>query len=205
MSVRLESAWHCGRDVRRRPSEPGAARADPRVPGGRGFDVWAGGGDSGCHASWLPAGSARDRPRCRRWRFQPGRRGTPALGGRRWEAHRGAGLTLCPELPELREGLTMVQAVPLPLISAVAACRIVYVVEEPNAFGFAYGTLPAHPEEGEEAFIVHRDSQGPVSFVITAFSRPRHPLARLGGPATRQIQLRVTKRYLHGLKAFATG
>jgi len=126
-------------------------------------------------------------------------------GLRRWEAHRGAGLTLCPELPELREGLTMVQAVPLPLISAVAACRIVYVVEEPNAFGFAYGTLPTHPEEGEEAFIVHRDPQGPVSFVITAFSRPRHPLARLGGPATREIQLRVTKRYLNGLKAFAAG
>jgi uncharacterized protein (UPF0548 family) len=126
-------------------------------------------------------------------------------GLRRWEAHRGAGLTLRPELPELREGVTVVQAIVLPLISAIAACRIAYVVDEPDVFGFAYGTLPVHPEEGEEAFIVHRDPEGAVTFVITAFSRPRHLLARLGGPATRQIQLHVTRRYLDALKAFAAG
>src|SRR5688572_31519562 len=78
-------------------------------------------------------------------------------GLRRWETHRGAGLTLCPEVPELAEGVTMVQTLTMPLISAVAACRIVYVIDEPHAFGFAYGTLPAHPEEGEEAFIVKQD------------------------------------------------
>ena len=34
-----------------------------------------------------------------------------------------------------------------------SACRIVYVVDEEGAvqrFGFAYGTLPEHPESGEE-------------------------------------------------------
>lgn len=126
-------------------------------------------------------------------------------GLRRWEAHRGAGLTLRPDIPELREGCTMVQALALPLISAVAACRIVYVVDEPDTFGFAYGTLPAHPERGEEAFIVHRDPQGDVTFVITAFSRPHHPLARLGRPVSRRIQLHTTGRYLQALKAFAAG
>src|SRR5215216_5409661 len=30
------------------------------------------------------------------------------------------------------------------------ACRIVYVVDEPARFGFAYGTLPDHVERGEE-------------------------------------------------------
>jgi uncharacterized protein (UPF0548 family) len=135
----------------------------------------------------------------------PGVFARAAEGLRRWEAHRGAGMTLCPEIPELREGVTMVQAVALPLISAVAACRIVYVLDEPDAFGFAYGTLPAHPEEGEEAFTVHLDTHGAVTFVVTAFSRPRHPLARLGGPATRQIQLHVTRQYLDALKAAAAG
>jgi uncharacterized protein (UPF0548 family) len=124
-------------------------------------------------------------------------------GLRRWEAHRGAGLTLRPAVPELQEGVTMVQALPLPLVSAVAACRIVYVTNELDTFGFAYGTLPAHPEQGEEAFIVHRDSGGVVTFVVTAFSRPHHPLARIGGPVTRRIQLNTTRRYLNALRAFA--
>ena len=127
-----------------------------------------------------------------------------ADGLRRWEAHRGAGMLLRPDVPELREGATVVQAVTLPVVSAIAACRIVYVVDEADAFGFAYGTLPAHPEQGEEAFTVHRDGNGVVTFVITAFSRPRHPLARIGGPLTRRIQLHTTQRYLDALKAFAT-
>jgi len=126
-------------------------------------------------------------------------------GLRGWEAHRGAGLIVRPDVPELREGVTMVQALTLPVVSAVAACRIVYVVDEVDSFGFAYGTLPVHPEEGEEAFIVHRDPRAVVTFVITAFSRPRHALARLGGPVTRQIQLHTTRRYIDALKTFAAG
>jgi uncharacterized protein (UPF0548 family) len=123
-------------------------------------------------------------------------------GLRRWEAHRGAGLRLRPDAPELREGTTVVQALALPVISAIAACRIVYVVDEPGCFGFAYGSLPAHPEQGEEAFVVHRDADGSVRFVITVFSRPRHPLARLGAPVTRRIQQDITRRYLEALKTF---
>jgi uncharacterized protein (UPF0548 family) len=29
-------------------------------------------------------------------------------------------------------------------------CRVVYVLDEPERRGFAYGTLPGHPESGEE-------------------------------------------------------
>jgi uncharacterized protein (UPF0548 family) len=125
-------------------------------------------------------------------------------GLRRWEAHRGSGISLRPAVPELREGVTVVQALAFPLISAVAACRIVYVVEEPDTVGFAYGTLPAHPARGEEAFVVHRDSDGVVSFVVTAFSRQHHPLARLGGPMTRWIQLHTIRGYLAALTASTT-
>jgi uncharacterized protein (UPF0548 family) len=96
----------------------------------------------------------------------------------------------------------MVQALTLPLISAIAACRIIYVLDEPDTFGFAYGTLPAHPEQGEEAFIVRQNPEGVVTFAIVAFSRPRHRLARLGGPIARRIQLDTTRRYLDALKAF---
>ncbi|HYH49978.1 MAG TPA: DUF1990 domain-containing protein, partial [Acidimicrobiia bacterium] len=76
------------------------------------------------------------------------------LGLRQWEAHRGAGLAVRPDVPDLRAGTNLAVVLALPIITAVAVCRVVLVVDEPHAFGFAYGTLPAHPEQGEEAFVV---------------------------------------------------
>ena len=38
-----------------------------------------------------------------------------------------------------------------------APCRVVYVVDEPDRRGFAYGTLPGHAESGEERFVVRYD------------------------------------------------
>ena len=70
------------------------------------------------------------------------------------------------------------------------AARIVYVIdEEIDRFGFAYGTLTQHGEIGEERFSVeyHRDT-GEVWYDLFAFSRPGHPLARLGYPLSRFFQ-----------------
>ena len=69
------------------------------------------------------------------------------------------------------------------------AARIVYVVDEPHRFGFAYGTLPRHVEQGEERFLVEL-VDGRVYYDILAFSRPRHLLARLGTPLMRRLQKR---------------
>ena len=74
------------------------------------------------------------------------------------------------------------------------ACRIIYVVDEPGPmrrFGFAYGTLPAHVESGEERFVVEWDeASDEVWYDILAFSRPRHPLARAGNRYMRRFQKR---------------
>lgn len=35
-----------------------------------------------------------------------------------------------------------------------APCRVVYLVAEPARPGFAYGTLPRHPERAEEVFLI---------------------------------------------------
>ena len=52
-------------------------------------------------------------------------------------------------------------------------CRVVDVVDEPDRRGFAYGTLPGHPETGEERFMAQRDPQtGEVTATICAFSNP---------------------------------
>jgi uncharacterized protein (UPF0548 family) len=96
------------------------------------------------------------------------------------------------------------------------AARIVYVVDQGNSlsqlaraeagaidgnrfddggeiarFGFAYGTLPGHVESGEELFLVEWNRvTDVVLYSILAFSRPRHPLARLGRPLVRRLQRR---------------
>ena len=80
-----------------------------------------------------------------------------------------------------------------------APVRVAYVVDEPESQGFAYGTLPGHPESGEEAFIVDLHDNGTVTFTITAFSRPATLLARIGGPMSRGIQSWVTNRYLRAV------
>jgi uncharacterized protein (UPF0548 family) len=71
------------------------------------------------------------------------------------------------------------------------ASRIVYVVDDPTRFGFAYGTLREHAESGEERFLVERDLRdGSVYYDLLAFSHPAHPLARFGYPITRALQKR---------------
>lgn len=121
-----------------------------------------------------------------------------ADGLRRWEAHRRAEARLVPEAPPLEAGATVLIAVRLVGLHVVVPCRIVYVTDEPGRFGFAYGTLPGHLEAGEESFHVEQRGDG-AFFVINGFFRIVHPLARLGGPVSRRLQLGFTEKYLDGL------
>ena len=69
------------------------------------------------------------------------------------------------------------------------SCRIVYVIDEPDRFGFAYGTLTEHAEIGEERFLVELDQEsGEVWYDIFAFSRPGNLLVKLGYPYSRYKQ-----------------
>jgi len=77
------------------------------------------------------------------------------------------------------------------------ACRIVYTIDDEGPivrFGFAYGTLPDHAEQGEERFTVEwHHGDGSVWYDISAFSRPSHPLARLARPLARHLQTRFVR------------
>ncbi|HLM18736.1 MAG TPA: DUF1990 domain-containing protein [Acidimicrobiia bacterium] len=124
-------------------------------------------------------------------------------GIRAWAAHRGAGMTIAPLDADIAEGTTVAVITSLGPLHVLAACRIVRVVDEPDRYGFAYGTLPPHPEEGEERFVVTRnDVDGMVDFEVAAFSRPHDLLTKLGGPVPRAIQTRATARYLQGMRDF---
>jgi len=85
-------------------------------------------------------------------------------------------------------------------IYALAAGRVVFVLDDPDRRGFGYGTLPGHPEQGEEAFAVMRRGDR-MYFEITAFSRPRHPLARLARPVSRLLQRQTTRRHVAAMHA----
>lgn len=78
----------------------------------------------------------------------------------------------------------------------VNACRIVYVIEEAapvRRFGFAYGTLLAHVESGEERFSVEMGENGEVWYDVRAFSRPRYLPVRLMRPLARRLQGRFVR------------
>jgi uncharacterized protein (UPF0548 family) len=106
-------------------------------------------------------------------------------------------------------GTNVVITAPLPVGFADATCRIVAVIDEPNRYGFAYGTLPVHPERGEEAFVIVRDDDGRIRFDVEAVSSPHHPLARLVPPVANYLQDRTARKYLSAMEravaAFAPG
>ncbi len=121
-------------------------------------------------------------------------------GLRQWEAHVRSGVVIRPPRPPLEDDLTVVFSVPLARVYVTVACRIVYVIEETARFGFAYGTLPHHVIEGEELFLVERDDEGRVRFLVSAFVRPRGRLMRAVAPVVQLLDERLVRRYLRGLQ-----
>ncbi|MGL5824767.1 MAG: DUF1990 family protein [Nocardioides sp.] len=116
-----------------------------------------------------------------------------------WGMHRRARLRVRASSEQVVEGAVAMLSVGPGVLSVRAPVRVVYVVDEPRRKGFAYGTLPGHPESGEEAFVVERHDDGRVTITITAFSRPASRLARLAGPVGHGLQRWVTHRYLRSL------
>lgn len=120
-----------------------------------------------------------------------------------WDLHRRAGLGVYADRPGAVPGAVVVVVVGVGRCGVVAPCRVVHVVDEPDRRGFAYGTLPGHPEQGEESFVVSRETDGTVVFTVTAFSRPGNLLTRLGGPLARRTQDLFVGRYLRAATTFA--
>jgi uncharacterized protein (UPF0548 family) len=119
---------------------------------------------------------------------------------RAWSQHREQGFTVVPDDPPITVGTEVLTVLRVPPVNVLAVCRVVWVVDEADRFGFAYGTLPTHPASGEEAFVVVRTPSGRVEFQVTVFSRAHHPLMRLGGPLARWQQGRAGAGYVDALR-----
>lgn len=129
-------------------------------------------------------------------------RGREAI--RTWAAQTELGLALEPSIPDFVEGSVLAFAIPLrpSPMWATGSCRIVRIVDEPRRFGFVYGTLPHHPERGEEAFLVHHRDDDQVVFSVTAFSRAKTLPMRIAGPLGRIIQRQAAETYLDGYERY---
>jgi uncharacterized protein (UPF0548 family) len=76
---------------------------------------------------------------------------------------------------------------------------VVYIVDEPNRIGFAYGTTGHTSENGEESFILeHRDDDSVWLTIRSAFE-PNGGLRRLLAPLVRRRRRELTKRELRAL------
>ena len=110
---------------------------------------------------------------------------------RKWKMFEMPWVEICwPETP-IQIGSTVAILVSHFGFYSLNAARIVYVIDEPFRFGFAYGTLADHGESGEERFMATMDREtSEVWYDLYAFSRPNHILSKLGYPLTRILQKR---------------
>lgn len=113
-----------------------------------------------------------------------------------WGMQRGAGLGVQASSDVITVGTVVVVKIGF----LKAPCRVVYVVDEPHVRGFAYGTLPGHPESGEERFVVRHDpATAAVYAEVCAFSRPATWWSKAGGPITSLAQRVMNKRYVRAV------
>jgi uncharacterized protein (UPF0548 family) len=121
-----------------------------------------------------------------------------------WRVHERVGLSVTSNRPDVEQGSTAVCQMRIVGLNVTIVCRVVKIFDDENQWGFAYGTLPHHVEQGEELFLVARRSDGTVHFSVSAFSRPRHPLVKVGAPVARAVQRVITTRYLRAMTELMT-
>lgn len=117
---------------------------------------------------------------------------------RAWRLFELPWIHLVPARPILAPGMQMHVCARTFGLWSRNATRIVWVADDTagdadtvRRFGLAYGTLPAHLEEGEESFVVRMRTNGDVEIEIVAFARPARLLVWAGLP----IALAVANRF----------
>lgn len=117
-----------------------------------------------------------------------------------WRMQRGIGLRVRAAGPPTEPGTVVVLTAGTSWLGYDIPCRVVWALTEGDRQGFGYGTLPGHPESGEECFVVRIDDDGQVHFTTRVFSRLATPLARLGGPVSRAVQRVAIEGYVRAIR-----
>ena len=120
-----------------------------------------------------------------------------------WGVQRAAGIDVRASHSPAQVGGVVSQRLGIGPLGVIAPCKVVYVVDEADRRGFAYGTLPGHPESGEESFAVSILEDGSVALDLRSFSRPGNVISRIGQPMSHWVQDKMTDRYVKAAQRIA--
>jgi uncharacterized protein (UPF0548 family) len=111
-----------------------------------------------------------------------------------WRMHRAAGVSIEATAARAAPGVVVRSGLGVGRLRLWVPCEVVWAEDDDERIGFGYGTLPGHPECGEEAFVVRREPDGSVWFTVRAFSRPARWYTIAGGPVVPAFQLAYARR-----------
>ena len=120
-----------------------------------------------------------------------------------WQMHRDAGFQMTVSAPRAVVGTESLGRLGVGPLALNVPCRVVWAREQERRAGFGYGTLPGHPERGEEAFVLDLDQDDALWFTVRAFSRPAAWYVRAAGPLGRMAQQIFAGRYVAALQRLA--
>ena len=123
------------------------------------------------------------------------------LAIQQWAGHASASINRFPQTPPIEWGQTLSLAIPVGPIAVTAVSRIVDVVDAADRYGFTYSTLPHHPSDGEESFILDRSEDGSATITVTAVWKMNTLAGRICPPVTTFLQNRAIGQYLDGIAA----
>ena len=121
-----------------------------------------------------------------------------------WVAQRGIGAEVIPANAAVAVDETVVLVVRRGPFFMVAPTRVVKVVDGPRRFAYAYGTLPGHPESGEESFDVEQLPDDTIRVVIRVRAVPASLAARAAGPIALRLQAAALRGYLDAIAGHVT-
>ncbi|XAS68711.1 DUF1990 domain-containing protein [Micrococcaceae bacterium Sec5.7] len=127
-----------------------------------------------------------------------------------WQLQKSSGLRVRTDNASVVTGARVVSGFGVGPFRINAPCEVVWIRQPvpgdgPQSAGFGYGTLPGHPERGEEAFEVAVDAEGRVFFKVTSFSRHSNWFYRAGGALAKRAQRFITSRYIESAHELAAG
>ncbi|MGW8376830.1 DUF1990 domain-containing protein [Streptomyces sp. ODS28] len=127
-----------------------------------------------------------------------------------WRMHRAMGVRIDASAERAAPGVRVTVGLGVGPLRVHGPCEVVWTVSGEDRAGWAYGTLPGHPECGEEAFLLTRERRrgargpGTVWLTVSAFSRPAVWWARAAGPLVPVFQRAYAHRCGTVLRRLAT-
>jgi uncharacterized protein (UPF0548 family) len=126
----------------------------------------------------------------------PGTVAAAAAALRGWRAHEGIRARVVPEGAALVAGTSLLVVAPFGPVEMAVPNRILHVVDEPDRFGFVYGSLAGHAEAGEELFLAEAIGDGQLRLSVTVHAGPSSLAARLVGMFVVLLSKEAGARYL---------